>query len=289
MFVSFSMFFGMIVADAGYGLLMAAALLFFWKKLGTTAAGAKARYLFLAIVAVTIVFGALSGSYFGLAPAPDSLLGRLRVLDFENRGQMMALSILIGVTHLTIANLISAWNARGSSRALGSIGWVLVMIGALMMAAGLLETNWSSGVAPIGKWVVALGFAAVLLFSSDRPLRSTRLRDWGGRILEGLMALTGISKLFGDVLSYLRLFALGLASAQLAVTFNQLASDMTQFRGLGFLLAIVILIAGHGINLVLGLMGGVVHGLRLNCIEFFNWSLTEEGYPFRSFHKKVVT
>jgi V/A-type H+-transporting ATPase subunit I len=80
-----------------------------------------------------------------------------------------------------------------------------------------------------------------------------------------------------------------LASAQLAVTFNQLASDMTQFRGLGFLLAIVIIIAGHGINLVLGLMGGVVHGLRLNVIEFFNWSLTEEGTPFRSFHRKVIT
>jgi V/A-type H+-transporting ATPase subunit I len=289
MFVSFSLFFGMIVADAGYGLLMGAALAFFWKKLGKTPGGARSRYLFLAIVGVTIVFGALAGSYFGVTPNRESLLGRLQVLDFANRGQMMALSILIGVTHLTIANLITAWHARGSSRALGSIGWVLVMLGALIMASGLLETAWSASVAPLGKWIVGLGFAGVLLFSSDRPLRSRRIQEWGGRILDGLMALTGISKLFGDVLSYLRLFALGLASAQLAVTFNQLASDMTQLRGLGVLLAIVILIAGHGINLVLGLMGGVVHGLRLNCIEFFNWSLTEEGYPFRSFHKKVLT
>jgi V/A-type H+-transporting ATPase subunit I len=64
---------------------------------------------------------------------------------------------------------------------------------------------------------------------------------------------------------------------------------MTEFRGLGVLLAAVILIMGHGINVVLGLMGGVVHGLRLNCIEFFNWSLTEEGYPFRFYQKKVST
>jgi V/A-type H+-transporting ATPase subunit I len=259
---------------------MAAALLLFWKRLGKTPAGARSRYLFLAIVAVTIVFGVMAGSYFGLAPAPGSLLGRVRVLDFEDRAQMMALSILIGVTHLTIANLITAWNLRGSSRAWSSVGWVLVMLGALMMAAGMSEAAWTATVASFGKWVLVFGFAAILLFSSDRPLRSTRLADWGGRLLDGLMALTGVSKLFGDVLSYLRLFALGLASAQLAVTFNQLASDMTQYRGLGFLLAIVILVAGHGINLVLGLMGGVVHGLRLNCIEFFNWSAT--AWPERS-------
>jgi V/A-type H+-transporting ATPase subunit I len=56
---------------------------------------------------------------------------------------------------------------------------------------------------------------------------------------------------------------------------------------LGILLAILILVVGHGINVLLGIMGGVVHGLRLNCIEFFNWSLTEEGYPFRAFCKKA--
>jgi V/A-type H+-transporting ATPase subunit I len=57
----------------------------------------------------------------------------------------------------------------------------------------------------------------------------------------------------------------------------------------GVLLALLILLVGHGINFLLGLMGGVVHGLRLNCIEFFNWSLTEEGYPFQAFRKKAET
>jgi V/A-type H+-transporting ATPase subunit I len=288
MFVSFSLFFGMIMADAGYGLLMAAALLLFWRRLGATVGGARFRYLLAAIVLVTIVFGALCGSYFGLTPDPDSPLARLQVLDFANRGQMMALSILIGVSHLALANLISAWHARRSSRAIGSLGWVLVMLGALMLATGMLETRLPAFVAPLGKWVTLAGAAAIVLFSSDRPLLSARIGDWFGRLLDGFSALTGVSKLFGDVLSYLRLFALGLASAQLAATFNQLASDMSQFRGLGVLLAAVILIAGHGINLVLGLMGGVVHGLRLNCIEFFNWSLTEEGYPFRCYQKKVT-
>ena len=89
------------------------------------------------------------------------------------------------------------------------------------------------------------------------------------------------------MLSYLRLFALGLASAQLATTFNSLAVETVKIPGLGILLAILIVLVGHGINLLLGIMGGVVHGLRLNCIEFFNWSLKDEGYPFRAFCKKA--
>ncbi|MBX3435676.1 MAG: V-type ATP synthase subunit I [Pirellulales bacterium] len=287
MFVSFSLFFGMILADAGYGLVLAAALGLFWRRLGATRKGAQFRTLLATIVGATIVFGSMTGSYFGLAPRPDSTLGRLRVLDFAARGQMMGLSILIGVGHLSLANLVTAWRARHSLRALGSIGWVLMMIGALMAAAELLATPWGATVAPWGKGLVVLGVAAVLLFSSDRPLKAARLRDWLGRVVDGVSALTGITKLFGDVLSYLRLFALGLASGQLAVTFNELASHMAEKRGLGLLLASVILIAGHGINLALGLMGGVVHGLRLNCIEFFNWSLTEEGRPFEPYQKKV--
>jgi V/A-type H+-transporting ATPase subunit I len=109
------------------------------------------------------------------------------------------------------------------------------------------------------------------------------------RLLDGLAALTNITKIFGDVLSYLRLFALGLASASLAITFNQLAVQVQgAFPGLGLLLGILILILGHSINLGLAIISGFVHGLRLNFIEFFNWGLSEEGYPFRAFAKKEM-
>ncbi len=100
------------------------------------------------------------------------------------------------------------------------------------------------------------------------------------------MQFANVSKAFGDVLSYLRLFALGLASAQLAITFNGLAADASQRGGIGLLVAMLILIVGHTINFLLGILGGVVHGLRLNCIEFFNWRLTEEGYAFQPFRRK---
>ena len=107
------------------------------------------------------------------------------------------------------------------------------------------------------------------------------------RLLGGLQGLTRLSSAFGDTLSYLRLFALGLASASLALTFNDLAAQVgNAVPGVGFLLAILILLFGHAINLALGLSAGVIHGLRLNLIEFFNWSVTEEGYLFELFARK---
>jgi V/A-type H+-transporting ATPase subunit I len=109
-------------------------------------------------------------------------------------------------------------------------------------------------------------------------------------VIEGLRALTDITKAFGDVLSYLRLFALGLASASLALTFNGLAHQVAAvYPGIGVLLALLILLVGHGLNLALSLMSGVVHGLRLNFIEFYNWGLSEEGYPFKAFARREET
>jgi V/A-type H+-transporting ATPase subunit I len=85
----------------------------------------------------------------------------------------------------------------------------------------------------------------------------------------------------------MRLFALGLASASLAATFNLLAHDLAQsMPGVGVLLAIMVLLFGHAINLAMGILSGVVHGLRLNFIEFFNWGLSDEGYPFKAFARR---
>jgi len=111
--------------------------------------------------------------------------------------------------------------------------------------------------------------------------------DWLWRLLEGLKKLAEITNLFGNVLSYLRLFALGVAGASLALTFNQLAMQAYQaVPGVGVLFALVIFLMGHALNIVLCLMSGVVHGLRLNFIEFYHWSVSDEGYPFKAFAKK---
>ena len=135
-----------------------------------------------------------------------------------------------------------------------------------------------------GYWSLGAGLLAVFAFSSERA--ADGLRGSLLRLLDGVRALTGVTRIFGDVLSYLRLFALGLASASLALTFNDLARQAAEVQGPGLLYAILILLVGHLLNLLLAVMSGVVHGLRLNYIEFYNWALSGEGYAFQPFRKK---
>ena len=305
MYASFTLFFAMIMSDAAYGCLLGLGLLVFWGRLGVNAKLRQFRLLLLALVTATIVYGVGAGSYFGTTPAA---LERFQwKLDGQplvvNKTAMMILALLIGVVHLTLANLITAWRNRGSSQALSSVGWALGLVGGFLLGVfsqasnpvavwlaqwlGTATESFQPQLKQLGLYGLLAGLGMVFLFSSNRPLLSGRLGDWGWRLIDGVMGITNVSKAFGDTLSYLRLFALGLASAQLAVTFNDLAWDVQEMPGLGFFLALLIFVIGHGVNIVLGIMSGVVHGLRLNCIEFFNWSLTDEGYPFRAFSKKV--
>jgi V/A-type H+/Na+-transporting ATPase subunit I len=131
-----------------------------------------------------------------------------------------------------------------------------------------------------GALLVAGGLLLVVVFTAagEKPLP---------RLLQGLLALTRVTSAFGDVLSYLRLFALGLASASLASAFNTMAATISvAMPGLGLFLALMVLALGHALNLLLGVGSAVIHGLRLNVIEFFNWGLVEEGRLFRPFRKK---
>ncbi|HBE71222.1 MAG TPA: V-type ATP synthase subunit I [Planctomycetaceae bacterium] len=289
-FFSFSLFFAMIIADAGYGLLLGIGLALFWRSLGKNPQGRRFRGLAVGLISFTVVYGMLVGSYFGVEPFVGSWLDHLRIRIggqpmMENQNAMMTLSVAIGVAHLALANLISAWQARRSLRCLGHFGWSISMIAGFLVGAGtLLEISQLTAIGIPGLY---LGGVCILLFSSTRPLLTINPKTHALRLMDGIMQIPNLSKAFGDVLSYLRLFALGLASAQLAITFNDLATKTFHSGGAGVALALLIIIVGHSINFLLGLMGGVVHGLRLNCIEFFNWSLQEEGYPFQPFARKA--
>ncbi len=286
LFISFCLFFAMIFADAGYGALLGLIVAAVWKKMETTRALRRMRTLFTALACSSIVYGILAGSYFGLAPPPGSPLAAVRILNPVEQGQMIRLSILIGGIHVVLANLVAAWVQRRSIVALASVGWAVAITGAL--AAGFRAIGDEVPVEALtAEFALAGGgLLGVFLFSSTRPLSS--LLALLARIGDGLVALFKVTGAFGDVLSYLRLFALGLASSSLAITFNELAHDLaTGLPGMGILLAVLILLVGHAVNFVLAILSGVVHGLRLNYIEFFNWSLSEEGYPFHAFCKKA--
>jgi V/A-type H+-transporting ATPase subunit I len=288
-YLSFAIFFAMIFADAGYGLVIGLLAAYFWKRMGQTVGGQRFRQVLITLSVCSIAYGILCGSYFGTSPPPDSLLGKLRLLDASSQTVMMPLTIVVGVLHLSLANLVMARLQFGRASALSSLGWVVVMAGAIVGAIGLTANVGESLAQSLTRWGMGLligGLAAVFLFSSERPIVSLSLKNHLLRLLDGLKGLTGISGLFGDTLSYLRLFALGLSSAKLAATFNSLAKDAWDNAGFGVIAAIGILLLGHTLNLLLSIMSGVVHGLRLNCIEFFKWSLPEEGYLFSAFARK---
>ncbi len=281
LFFAFSVFFAMILSDAGYGLLLMGGLLAFWKRLGTSEKGQGYRLLGASMFGSAIVYGVLAGGYFGVTPPDDSFLGQLHIIDVNNYGAMMQLSIVIGILHLIIANGITAYLHRRRLIAIAKLGWIAGLVGGYFLAFG----EEGSAMSQLGPYLVGGGLAAVFLFSSDRPLKAPTDILW--RVLDGATALTGVMGLFGDVLSYMRLFALGLASASLALTFNTLAAQIQDsVPGLGLLIAILLLILGHTLNLGLSIMSGVVHGLRLNFMEFFKYAMPEEGEAFRSFARK---
>jgi V/A-type H+-transporting ATPase subunit I len=287
LFFSFAVFFAMILSDAGYAALLGMGLGLFWRKLGGSSAGRRFRVLGSAIAGASFAWGVAVGSYFGFEPPPGSLPANLRVLDLDDFETMMRLSVGVGVFHVVLANLVRAGNLWPRVQALAPLGWILVAVGgfALWQAMSAAEPAGFARTASYGG--IGVGLALVFFASSARPvvgLGSVLMRG-----VDGLFALTQVTKIFGDTLSYLRLFALGLASASLALTFNDLAKQVgEQVPGLGLLLQILLLVIGHALNMGLGLISGVVHGLRLNYIEFYNWALSGEGYPFRPFKKTEV-
>jgi len=284
LFFSFSLFFAMIMSDAGYGLVLMGLLLAYWKRLGRSMKGRSYRTLGAAVLGSAIVYGVIVGSYFGLTPPDDSVLGTLHILDINNYPVMMEISIIIGVLHLVLANGLVAWQNRHRTTAIANLGWIAGLCGGLLMAFAEAASKLST----LGAALLTGGLVAVFLFTSERPIVK-RPGDYLWRILDGFKALTGVMGMFGDVLSYMRLFALGLASASLALTFNDLATQIRDaLPGLGLLLALLLLLLGHVINLGLAVMSGVVHGLRLNFIEFYKWGIPGEGKAFQKFARKEV-
>ncbi|MEM9782574.1 MAG: V-type ATP synthase subunit I [Pseudomonadota bacterium] len=276
-FASFAIFFAMILADAGYALVLLALVYAFRNRMGRGASGRKTRAILWAVLGAALVYGVLAGSYFGMAPASGGVLEAIAVIDVQDVDTMMMVSIVIGVVHISMANALAAFRSRDRGDRVGKAGWIAASWGGLVLWLGAPAV----GSALLGGGLIAVFLAGALSRPVERP------SDWLRRLVDGGMALTRITTLFGDILSYMRLFALGLASASLAGTFNALAGDINAgLPGIGLLLAIVVLVLGHLINLMLGIMSGAVHGLRLNFIEFFGWALSGEGYAFRAFARK---
>jgi len=282
-FFSFALFFAMILSDAGYAAFFMGILAFKWQRMGRTIQGMRFRMLLFITLIASAIWGMMVGSYFGFAPAPEQLAGKLRVLDINDFDTMMRISIFVGVAHITLANLVHAYQLKHKTTRFAALGWALLVVGGFVF--WLAQSSEQVILEQTAYGLLSTAAFCLLLFSGERKIQKPL--DLVLRLFDGIKSLTSVTKIFGDVLSYMRLFALGLASASLAITFNQLAEQVYHaVSGMGLLFSILILLIGHTLNILLGIMSGVVHGLRLNFIEFYNWSVSDEGYPFKVFSKK---
>lgn len=265
-----SLFFAMIVGDAGYGAIFLAGTLIARRKLRTAPAGPF--HLMVIFSVCTIIWGVLTGVYFGLSNMPGLFTPRVRWLTDDSH--VMALCILIGAIHLTVAH---GWNMVrfiNSTRAVAQAGWIAITWTIYFIARYMLLKT------PMPGYLTALsvaGLLAVLLFMTPwRLLKS----QW---VNHAMLPLTLMSN-FGDILSYLRLWALGIAGVQLADAFNRIVGPMFSAGFLGWLGGVLILFAGHGLNIILAALSVLVHGIRLNALEFsMHMGLEWTGFEFNPF------
>lgn len=294
----FSVFFAMIIGDAGYGLifLLVAALLH--KKLGKAS---DAVILLYAMGTCTVIWGALTGTWFGsywiiehigllrmlmidsITNFPE-LTGNPEITSTYTQNMVMKFSFILGASHLSVArvlNIISKVKNKDLSL-LADLGWLIDTLVLYMLVLYLVIGESMN--ASIVLYGVITGFTLVCLFSQQGP---------GVPFVKGMLASLGgffttfldTISCFSNIMSYIRLFAVGMASLAIAQSFNSMGGAMT---GLALPMGILVIILGHTLNLVMGLLSVVVHGIRLNLMEFSNqlgmeWS----GYNYDPFRVTV--
>ena len=277
---AFAALYGLIIGDAGYGLVyLALTGLLHWKVKSRSPLWIRFRRLSYILACSVIFWGIISASYFGISLDADNPLNKVMLINMgtkEGQTKAMLFSIILGMIHLSIAMGIRFYRTRNPA----SIGWIAVMWSgyALIYSKKILGVD-----NPLATYIFIAGLIVVVLFisSSRNPIIRIGLGLYDGGF--------GLAQLFSDILSYLRVFALGLATMYICVTFNMLAGmPYKALPYIGIIPAVFILIFGHGINLALGIMGGVVHGLRLNFLEWYRWCFEGDGVAFKPFKRNIV-
>ncbi len=255
-------FFGMMVSDAGYGILLGAAASFVYVKLKGRGIGQMAFILALGGLS-TLFWGAMYGGWFSIPGIPALLL-----VPMEEPIGMLGLCLGLGVLHLFTGMGVAAYmnikRGKPFDAFIDQGCWMLLIIGLAMLVV----------YPPVGMVLAIVGAGGILLFAKrGNP-------NFFKRILGGLGALYGVSGYLSDILSYARLFGMGLATGVIGMVFNTLAGMM--WGGpVGSVFAIVVLIVGHTFNLFINALGAYVHSCRLQFIEFFNKFYEMGGRDFR--------
>ena len=275
--IFFSLFFGILIGDAGYGAVYF--LLNFWlhRKFGHKVKDKSVFFLFYILSFCAIIWGFLTATFFGQEWL--LYLGIKPLIPIlGNTAFIQALCFFIGALHLSFAHSWRAMLKAPALIALAELGWICIIWAVFFLAKNLILGDVFPG---FGKGLIITGLFLVLFFTSPQ-------KNIFKTIGEGLatIALSLVNN-FTDVVSYIRLFAVGLAGVAIADAFNSMAAGVFR-KGdwLTIISAALIVIFGHTLNIILGPMSVLVHGVRLNVLEFCSHvSVTWSGFAYKPFSK----
>jgi len=307
-------FFGIIFGDGGYGLLISAIAAIPIVKALSAKKPVAPTFLLIGLFGLsTVVWGTLTCTWFGLAPAQlPQWLQNLSIPVFSNvyadriwypfwmngtAGLTTAQNLQIfcfslALVQLSVAHIKVAGRSKGSLKILGDIGAIFQLLGMyyLVLSFVVNPTVFSLGLVirgiPVGTVALVLigvGFVMSFVFSNYEG-------SIGKSILTSLSniitVLLGVVNVFSDIISYIRLWAVGLAGAAISATVNQLAGPLLG-NFMFMILAIVLLVFGHGLNMILNILSVIVHGIRLNTLEFSSHlDMAWSGYKFKPFEEQ---
>lgn len=296
-FLFFTLFFAMIIGDAGYGCLILIATIAYVVKTKTRN---TATFLLFILSTGTIVWGAMTGTWFGLEKAMDvPFLKALVVPAFSNypelfgltatvqQNTVMKFSFSIGAIQMSLGTLIAIKKKISEKNRtwVADFGW-LIAVCAMYMLALYLIIGENIPIKPVFA-LIGAAFVLVVIFGEMTPDRTVGQGLKAGLGSAFTQFLNTIS-CFGNVMSYIRLFAVGMAGLAISQSFNDIAASL---GGPFVIFAVVIVIFGHALNIVMCFLSVAVHGVRLNVLEFsgqvgLEWS----GIPYEPFkeNNKII-
>lgn len=307
-------FFGMIFGDGGYGILVTAAAAIPIVKALASKKPVPPTFILVALLGLsTIVWGTLTCTWFGLTP--EQLPGWLKSLSIpvisnvysdkiwvpfwmENgvglttAQNLQIFCFILALIQLEIAHIKVAITTRKSLRILGEIGSMIELLGMFYLVLSLVVNGevFSFGLVisgiPVGTLAiafVAVGFVMNFVFVN---YEGSILKSILESLVNIVSVLLGIFNLFSDIVSYIRLWAVGLAGGAISATVNEMAGPLLGHFAF-MIFAIILLVFGHGLNMILNVLSVIVHGVRLNTLEFSNHlGMSWSGYKFKPFEEE---
>ena len=280
----FMVFFGLCLGDSGYGLFLFLAATLYRMFAKNISATMKPILSLVQILAASTFFcGMLTGTFFGVSLYDINIpfLQYMKEHLFMDNNAMFQLSLILGVIQILFGMILKAVNQAiqfGFKYAVATIGWIILLVSC---GVGALLPE----IMPLGGTVhlCILGVAAAMIFLFNSPGKNVFL-NIGLGLWDSYNMATG---LLGDVLSYVRLFALGLSGGILAGVFNSLAVGMSPDNVIaGPIVMVLIFVIGHAINMFMNVLGAMVHPMRLTFVEFFkNSGYDGGGKEYKPFKK----